>query len=110
MFRKEIPCADGCVTIMAKEDNFEEVVADEAFDGEATAYSEIKMGGGWYMTISVERSERFDKEYVEIAKERGGKKRSRFNLSPKHVRVLGEALIRFADENDLDAMTSKDDE
>ncbi|WNY25864.1 hypothetical protein MsAc7_14290 [Methanolapillus millepedarum] len=86
---------------MAKEDNFEEVIAD-ADDGEPTAYAEIKMGGGWYMAISLERSERYDKEYVEISKERAGKKRSRFNLSPKHTRVLGEALIKFADENNLD--------
>ena len=95
---------------MAKEDNFEEVVADEEFEGEATAYSEIKMGGGWYMTISVERSERFGKSYVEIAKERAGKKKARFNLSPKHVRMLGEALIRFADENDLEALIAQEDE
>ncbi|WNY26444.1 hypothetical protein [Methanolapillus ohkumae] len=94
---------------MAKEDNFEEVVAD-VDDGERTAYSEIKMGGGWYMAISLERSERFDKEYVEISKERAGKKRSRFNLSPKHTRILGEALIKFADENDLDNFGSDEKE
>jgi len=79
----------------------EETIAD-IDDGVPTAYSEIKMGGGWYMAISLERSERFDKEYVEISKERAGKKRSRFNLSPKHTRILGEALIKFADENELD--------
>ena len=88
---------------MAKAEKIEETVAD--IDGdEPTAYSEIKMGGGWYMAISLERSERFDKEYVEISKERAGKKRSRFNLSPKHTRVLGEALIKFADENELDKL------
>ncbi|WP_316560210.1 hypothetical protein [Methanimicrococcus stummii] len=84
----------------------EEVIGDLG-DDEPTAYSEIKMGGGWYMAISLERSERFDKEYVEISKERAGKKRSRFNLSPKHTRVLGEALIKFADENDLDNFENK---
>lgn len=92
---------------MAKKDNIEEVVADIDNDT-PTAYTEIKMGGGWYMAISLERSERFDKEYVEISKERAGKKRSRFNLSPKHTRILGEALIRFADENDLDNFDGKD--
>jgi hypothetical protein len=91
---------------MAKTEKMEEVVAD-IDDDTPTAYSEIKMGGGWYMAISLERSERFDKEYVEISKERAGKKRSRFNLSPKHTRVLGEALIRFADENDLDNFENK---
>ncbi|WNY27986.1 hypothetical protein MmiEs2_01660 [Methanimicrococcus stummii] len=91
---------------MAKKDEMEEVIGDLG-DDEPTAYSEIKMGGGWYMAISLERSERFDKEYVEISKERAGKKRSRFNLSPKHTRVLGEALIKFADENDLDNFENK---
>jgi hypothetical protein len=90
---------------MAKKE-MEEVVAD-IDDDTPTAYSEIKMGGGWYMAISLERSERFDKEYVEISKERAGKKKSRFNLSPKHTRILGEALIKFADENDLDNFVSK---
>jgi len=94
---------------MAKKDNTEEVVSDNDFDT-PTAYTEIKMGGGWYMAISLEKSERFDKEYVEISKERGGKKRSRFNLSPKHTRILGEALIQFADENDLDNLENKGEE
>ncbi|MBZ3935308.1 hypothetical protein [Methanimicrococcus blatticola] len=92
---------------MAKKDDMEEIIADIDDDDTPTAYTEIKMGGGWYMAISLERSERFDKEYVEISKERAGKKRARFNLSPKHTRVLGEALIRFADENDLDNFVSK---
>lgn len=92
---------------MAKKDDMEEVIADIDDDDTPTAYTEIKMGGGWYMAISLERSERFDKEYVEISKERAGKKRARFNLSPKHTRVLGEALIKFADENDLDNFVSK---
>ncbi|WP_440956957.1 hypothetical protein ACSAZK_08770 [Methanosarcina sp. Mfa9] len=64
-------------------------------------YTEIKMGGGWYLTISLAHSERFGKEYVELAKERSGTKRSRFNLNPNHVRMLGEALIKFADDNEL---------
>jgi hypothetical protein len=53
------------------------------------------------MTISLAHSDRFEKEYVELAKERGGVKRSRFNLNPTHVRMLGEALIKFADDNGL---------
>ncbi|MDD2439552.1 MAG: hypothetical protein PHD41_04955 [Methanosarcinaceae archaeon] len=64
-------------------------------------YAEIKMGGGWYLTVSLAHSERFDKDYVEIAKERGGNKKSRFNLNPAHTRALGETLIKFADENKL---------
>ncbi len=64
-------------------------------------YAEIKMGAGWFLTISLTSSERYEKEYVEIAKERGGQKRSRFNLNPKYVRELGEELIRFADKNKL---------
>ncbi|MDR2944169.1 MAG: hypothetical protein LBU81_03675 [Methanosarcinales archaeon] len=91
---------------MAKKDDMEEIIAD-IDDDTPTAYTEIKMGGGWYMAISLEKSERFDKEYVEISKERAGKKKARFNLSPKHTRVLGEALIKFADENDLDNFESK---
>ncbi len=65
------------------------------------AFTEIKMGGGWYLTISIETSERFEKEYVEIAKERAGQKRGRFNLNPKYVKELGEALVEFADKNKL---------
>lgn len=64
-------------------------------------YMEIKMSGGWFMTITMASSERFDREYVEIAKERSGQKRGRFNLNPKYVRQLGEALVRFADANNL---------
>ncbi len=87
---------------MVNVDDFEDVVAEDEFEGKATAYSEIKMGGGWYLTVSMEKSERFGNEYVEIAKMRSDKKRSRFNLNPKHVRNLGETLIKFADENNLD--------
>ena len=76
--------------------------ADDIDEDEVTGYTEIKMGGGWYMTISLAKSERFDKEYVEIAKERGGQKKARFNLNPKHTKALGEALIRFAEENKLE--------
>lgn len=68
---------------------------------EGEEYTEIKMGAGWFLTISMASSERFEKEYVEIAKERGGQKRGRFNLNPKYVRELGEALIKFADDNNL---------
>lgn len=94
---------------MAKKDEMEVVVADMD-DETPTAYAEIKMGGGWYMAVSLERSERFDKEYVEISKERAGKKRSRFNLSPKHTRILGETLIKFADENELDKLGENSEE
>ncbi|MCG7848892.1 MAG: hypothetical protein MIO93_06895 [ANME-2 cluster archaeon] len=68
---------------------------------DAKDYFEIKMAAGWYMTITLATSERFEKDYVEISKERGGQKRSRFNLNPKYTRELGEALIKFADANKL---------
>ncbi len=66
-------------------------------------FMEIKMSSGWFMTISMQKSDRFEeeKEYVEIAKERSGQKRGRFNLNPKYVRALGEALLKFAEENKL---------
>ncbi len=79
------------------EENVEEKTEEESGD----RYTEIKMGGGWYMTISLAHSDRFEKEYVELAKERGGVKKARFNLNPTHVRLLGEALIKFADNNGL---------
>ncbi len=68
---------------------------------DAEEYMEIKMGGGWFLTVSLATSERFEKEYVEIAKERSGQKRGRFNLNPKYVRELGEMLVKFADSNNL---------
>jgi len=66
-------------------------------------FTEIKMSSGWFMTISMQKSDKYEeeKEYVEIAKERSGQKRGRFNINPKYVRALGEALVKFADENKL---------
>lgn len=66
-------------------------------------FIEIKMSSGWYMTISMIKNDRFEeeKEYVEIAKVRGDQKRGRFNVNPKYVRILGEALIKFTDDNKL---------
>ncbi len=54
-------------------------------------------------SLFFEKSDKFgeEKEYIEIAKEKGGQKRSRFNINPKYVRMLGEALVKFADENKL---------
>lgn len=86
---------------MVKKDTSEENIEENAEETRGDGYVEIKMGGGWYMTISLAHSERFEKEYVELAKERGGVKRSRFNLNPAHVRMLGETLIKFADDNGL---------
>lgn len=70
---------------------------------EDKGYTEIKMSSGWFMTISMQKSDKFEeeKEYVEIAKERSGQKRGRFNINPKYVRVLGQALVKFADDNKL---------
>ena len=86
---------------MVKKDTSEENIEENAEETSGDGYVEIKMGGGWYMTVSLAHSERFEKEYVELAKERGGLKRSRFNLNPAHVRMLGETLIKFADDNNL---------
>jgi hypothetical protein len=83
------------------EESIEEPVEESEGVSGGDGYVEIKMGGGWYMTISLAHSDRFEKEYVELAKERGGMKKSRFNLNPSHVRMLGEALIKFADDNGL---------
>lgn len=70
---------------------------------EDKGYTEIKMSSGWFMTISIQKSDKFEeeKEYVEIAKERSGQKRGRFNINPKYVRALGEALVKFAHDNKL---------
>ncbi len=70
---------------------------------EDKGFTEIMMSSGWFMTISIQKSDKFEeeKEFVEIAKERSGQKRGRFNINPKYVRVLGEALVKFADENKL---------
>jgi len=70
---------------------------------EEKSFTEIKMASGWFMTITMQKSDKFEteKEYVEIAKERSGQKRGRFNVNPKYIRVLGKALVKFADENKL---------
>lgn len=86
---------------ISDENSEEKIDAEENETRSGEGYMEIKMGGGWYMTISLAHSERYEKEYVELAKERAGVKRSRFNLNPTHVRMLGEALIKFADDNGL---------
>ena len=77
-------------------------MADE-INKDEKGFNEIKMSGGWYMTISMVKSDKFEeeKEYVEIAKIRGGQKRGRFNVNPKYIRILGEALMKFADDNKL---------
>jgi hypothetical protein len=77
-----------------KSDTKSEIIIEEGF-------AEIKMGGGWFLTISLATSEKYENEYVEIAKERGGQKKVRFNLNPKYIRDLGETLIKFADANNL---------
>ncbi len=74
---------------------------NEVTESEGDGYTEIKMGAGWYLTITLAKSEKYDNEYVEIAKELKDKKRSRFNINPKYVKALGESLVKFADENAL---------
>lgn len=52
-------------------------------------YERNKNGSGWFIIISLAKSDfGEEKEYVEIAKERGGQKRGRFNLNTIYVRVL----------------------
>ncbi len=80
--------------IDTKSDNRSDITMEEGF-------AEIKMGSGWFLTISLATSEKYEKEYVEISKERSGKKWGRFNLNPKYIRDLGETLIKFADANNL---------
>jgi len=86
---------------MIEENISEENVEEKTEEGNEEGYMEIKMGGGWYMTITLAHSDRFEKEYVELAKERGNVKKARFNLNPTHVRLLGETLIKFAENNGL---------
>ena len=80
----------------------ENEVTESVAESEGDGYSEIKMGAGWYLTVTLAKSEKYDNEYIEIAKERSGVKRSRFNLNPKYARVLGNALLKFADANGLE--------
>ncbi len=86
------------VTYLAEIDTTSDTRSDITME---EGFAEIKMGGGWFLTISLATSEKYDNEYVEIAKERAGQKRGRFNLNPKYIRDLGETLIKFADANDL---------
>ena len=79
----------------------ENTVEDNTNVAEGEEYMEIKMAGGWYLTMTLAKSEKYDSEYVEVAKERSGQKRSRFNINPKYARELGETLIKFADANGL---------
>ena len=64
-------------------------------------YLEIKMSAGWFLSVSKQTSEKYDNEYIEIAKQRSGQKKARFNINPKYLRELGEALVKFADDNKL---------
>lgn len=86
------------VTCLEEIDNTSETRSEITLED---GFAEIKMGGGWFLTISLATSEKYENEYVEIAKERAGQKRGRFNLNPKYIRDLGETLIKFADANDL---------
>jgi len=86
------------VTSLEEIDNTSETRSEITLED---GFAEIKMGGGWFLTISLATSEKYENEYVEIAKERAGQKRGRFNLNPKYIRDLGETLIKFADANNL---------
>lgn len=60
---------------------------------------EINMGGGWKMTLRTD-VDKYDKEFIEIAKVRNERKIGRFKLNPRYCRELGEMLIQMADEMD----------
>lgn len=58
---------------------------------------EINMGGGWKMTIRSD-VDKYEKEFIEIAKVRNDRKIGRFKLNPRYCRELGKMLIQIADE------------
>lgn len=58
-------------------------------------FVEIKMSSGWFMTISLQKSDKFEeqKEYVEIAKERSGQKGDGSTSIPSMYGLLGKRLL-----------------
>lgn len=58
---------------------------------------EINMGGGWKMTIRMD-VDKYDKEFIELAKVRNERKIGRFKLNPRYCRELGNALLEIAEE------------
>jgi hypothetical protein len=58
---------------------------------------EISMGSGWKMTIRMD-VDKYDKQFIEIAKVRKDRKIGRFKLNPRYARKLGEELIKVGEE------------
>jgi hypothetical protein len=58
---------------------------------------EIKMGSGWKMVLRMD-VDKYEKEFIEIAKVRNDRKIGRFKLNPRYSRQLGEALIQIAED------------
>ncbi len=58
---------------------------------------EINMGSGWKMTIRMD-VDKYDKQFIEIAKVRKDRKIGRFKLNPRYAKKLGEVLIKVGDE------------
>lgn len=58
---------------------------------------EINMGSGWKMTIRMD-VDKYDKQFIEIAKVRKDRKIGRFKLNPRYAKKLGEELIQIGEE------------
>jgi len=58
---------------------------------------EINMGSGWKMTIRMD-VDKYDKQFIEIAKVRKDRKIGRFKLNPRYAKKLGEELIQVGEE------------
>ena len=58
---------------------------------------DISMGSGWKMTIRMD-VDKYDKQFIEIAKVRKDRKIGRFKLNPRYAKKLGEELIKVGEE------------
>ncbi|MCD1295386.1 hypothetical protein CUJ83_10285 [Methanocella sp. CWC-04] len=67
------------------------------------------MGGGWKMVIRSD-VDKYEKEFIEIAKVRNERKIGRFKLNPRYCRELGEMLIHIAEEMESEGISGGDDE
>ena len=67
------------------------------------------MGGGWKMTIRMD-VDKYDKEFIELAKVRNDRKIGRFKLNPRYARDLGEMLIHIAEEMESEGRSGEGSE
>ncbi len=68
---------------------------------------EINMGSGWKMTIRMD-VDKYDKQFIEIAKVRKDRKIGRFKLNPRYAKKLGEVLIKVGDELEKEGSLGED--